>query len=164
MAEPENAQRRANTRIIQAKKSKSRGDLEKGLELINEAISLAEKEGLDPYPDKVQRELLILDSLQTKDFSGLISVTTEQMNDARYRENVILQIDLRLTLAGLLIFSRDFQQSRTVLDEVERLLSSTPLENISQSLANVRGFSSRDFVELRQAEVVRLRQYLTGQE
>ena len=160
MADQENPKKEADELLHQSLISKFNGDLENALKLLDQAISLAHKEGFEAYPYEVQKELLLFDFSSSKDFSGLISVTQRQLENYRYQKNAVMQVDLLLTLAGLHIYSGDLEQCREEVDKAENLLTSITTEEFLRYSSQMPGISAGRFHKLRQLEVNKIREYL----
>lgn len=156
MSHQENPKRKADELLHQALNSKFNGDFESALQLFDRAISLAQKEGFETYPYEIQKELLFFDFSSSKDYSGLISVTQRQSEDSQYQKNVILQIDLLLSLAGFHIYSGDFQQSRKEVVEAENLLMSITTKEILRYQSQMPGISPERFYESRQQQIKKM--------
>lgn len=160
MSHQEKQKRKADELLHQSLISKSNGDLESALQLLNQAISLAQKEGFETYPYEIQKELLLFDFSSSKDYSGLISVITRQLEDYRYQKNVVMQIDLLLPLAGLHIYSGDLQQCWEEIVEAENLLTSITTEDILRYQSQLPGISPERFHESRQQEINKIKEHL----
>jgi len=117
-----------------ALQAKFNGEFEKSLELMDQAILIKEKAGLNSYHEKIQKELLLFDSSPTKDFSGLISVSQNGLEQYERQGKIVEQIDLQIEIAGLLVHTARNKEALDYLDRAENLLSNSTPSEISQHL------------------------------
>jgi tetratricopeptide (TPR) repeat protein len=140
--------------------AKFNGEFDKALNLMDQAITISEKAGLDPYQCNIQKELLLIDASPNKDLSGLISPSLNALELYERQQNIVKQIDTLINIAGLFAQMGKDQQALNYIDKVETLLSSSTPEMISQYLPKGLLLSGKMFINLRKNEVKRIRFFI----
>lgn len=162
MTEELNASIRATELMNKARDAGFRGDLQKALELAGEAISIAERAGIDVFPLEALRELLLFDAQdsQNKDFSGLIAVMQRAIAFYAHQHNVPKRIDMLISLISALVHAGDKHQALHYSSEVENLLSSTTPADISKHLPEGIILTGETFLQLRRSQLERIKNHL----
>lgn len=152
----------ADELMRRALKAKFNGEFENARNLMDQAITILEKAGLDPYPCKFQKELLLFDASPNKDLSGLLSVSLDALELYERQQNIVEQIDILINIAGLFVQRGKNQQAIHYIDKAETLLSSSTPEMISQYLPKGQPLTEEMFIKMRKNEVKRLRSYIAN--
>lgn len=155
--------KKAQALMREAELARKQGDLDLALKLANEAISIAENGGNNPYLFKIDREVMLIDGSKEPDFSGVITVMQKTL--ATYgQENSYLpqSIDLLINLGGLLLNQGNKQEALYYLDQAEELLKNTTADEISQHLPRNRLLTGSTFISFKLADVDRLRKHIEG--
>ncbi|MCP4415423.1 MAG: tetratricopeptide repeat protein [Chloroflexi bacterium] len=156
--------KKARALMKKAELAQIEGDSNLALSLANEAVSIVENSGLDPYLLKISREMMFVAGSKKPDFSGVIAVMQETL--AIYRQensNLPQTIDLLINLAVLLLRAGNKQKAIDYLDQAEELLKKTTANEISQYLPRKRVTGST-FLAFKFGDVDRLRRHIQGME
>jgi hypothetical protein len=129
---------------------------------MDQAITILEKAGLDPYPCNFQKELLLFDASPNKDLSGLLSPSLDALELYERQQNIVKQLDTLINIAGLFAQRGEDQQALNYIDKAETLLFSSTPEMILKYLPKGLPLSGKMFINLRKNEVKRLRFYIAN--
>lgn len=165
MSDKSNNWKKAQALMNQAEYHINQGNTEVALGLANEAVSIAESGGFDPFNLKIRREMMLIAGSKKPDFSGVVTVMKETL--AIYlqeNENIPQIIDLLINLAGFLLKTNSLQEALHYLDQAEGLLKNTTADEISHQLPRNRLLTGSKFVSHKLADVERLRKYIEGTE
>ena len=146
-----------------AELAQKQGDSNLALSLANEAISVAESSGFDPYLLKMGREMMFVAGSKEPDFSGVMAVMQETLAIYRQENSNLPQIiDLLINLAGLLLKTGKKQKAIDYLDQAEDLLKNTTASEISQQLPQNRLVRGSTFLAYKFGDIDRLRKHIQG--
>lgn len=136
--------RKLQKKIDQAK---SHGEYKIAAQLIDEIIFAKENAGLDAYHDRVDRELLQRVITQSKDFSDLITLAQDRLEDYQRLENLVEQIDLLITLAGLCIHNSRNRDAADYLQRADELLDDSDPEEITRYFNRIFSKTKDEFLK-----------------
>lgn len=165
MSDKSNNWKKAQALMNQAEYHIKQGNTEVALGLANEAVSIAESSGIDPFNLKISREMMLIAGSKKPDFSGVVTVMKETL--AIYlqeNENIPKIVDLLINLAGFLLKTNSLREALYYLDQAEGLLKNTTADEISQQLPRNRLLTGSTFISLKLADVDRLRKHIEGTE
>jgi tetratricopeptide (TPR) repeat protein len=149
--------------VLQASKAQQEGDISKAFELIDQAISLAERANSTEHMIqwKVSRALLVMDS--SGDLSVLIAASQEALRFYTQEKNTLKQLEALINLAGLMAKVGDRAQALSYLDDADNLISSLSSADLVQITRWLEGsaVSAEFFLYFKRADIARIRKYLS---
>ncbi len=160
MQEKSNSWQAARELMDEAIATKESGHLEMALNLANKAILLLDESGIDSFPLKVEREMLVIVGTKNPDFSGVIAVMKEASDFYIKEKNTLQGLDMIINLVGFLLNTRKKQEAIKYLDKAEKLLMFTTINDISRQLPKNRQKYSSSYLTNKHKEIQRIRKYI----
>lgn len=151
--------------VLQADKWHQAGDLSKALQLMDEAIGLAESAGANEYVVQWRMHRALLATGNSGDYSELLAATQAASDFYTQQNNPLSRLESLINLAGLMTKIPDKSGAMRYLVEAETLLSSlrpADLDDLSP-LRKASAISSETFLQLRAADLAQLRKYITNE-
>jgi hypothetical protein len=151
--------------VLQADKWYQAGDLSKALQLMDEAIGLAEGAGAIECVVQWRMHRALLATGSSDDYSELLAATQAALDFYTQQNNPLGRLESLINLAGLMTKIPDKPGAMRYLVEAETLLSSlspADLDDLSP-LRKASAISSEAFLQLRAADLAQLRKYITNE-
>jgi tetratricopeptide (TPR) repeat protein len=147
---------------IKARKLSSEYRQQEALQLMDEAIAIAEEVALPTFQSRLTRELIRLGT--SPDHSSLIPIFEEAVNHYKLEGNVLEQVDALLNLSGIMGRLHKYPQALGYLDQ-----ASLAIKGLSESQVNELNERSQNrntpistLLRLRLDEISRRRTLITG--
>ncbi len=146
--------------LQQSAKTRAAGERQQAIELAEKAIQVGEDAGVDITLAKVQKAILIDDQFE------LIAILEEGL--ARYVQegSLVEQIDVLINLVGAEYHAGQYGKALQYLDQAEMLIGSLTPEQISkmdEQLPSASSLTAEVLLELRLAEIQRIRKVITSE-
>ncbi len=151
--------------VFWANKMHQEGNTTQALQLIDEAIRLAESANATEHALQWKTHRALLEADRSNDFSALISASQEALDFYARQNDPRRQLGMLINLAGLMTKIPDKSGAMRYLVEAETLLSSlspADLDDLSP-LRKASAISSETFLQLRAADLAHLRKYITNE-
>lgn len=151
--------------VFQANKLHQEGNTVEALQLMDEAIQLAEKANSTEHALQWKTHRALLEADRSRDFSALISASQEALDFYAQQNNPVEQLGLLINLAGLMLKMGNKTAASQYLANAENLLSALSPSELS-GLSPVRkgaAVSPEMFLEFQHAAIERIRRQITGE-
>jgi tetratricopeptide (TPR) repeat protein len=135
---------------------------QEALQLMDEAIALAEEAAVPVFQFRLQRELIRLGT--SPDHSSLIPILEEAVNHYKLEGDVLEQVDALLNLSGIMGRLQKYPQALGYLDQASSAiegLSESQIKELDERSPN-RNTPMATFFRLRLNEIARRRALITG--
>jgi hypothetical protein len=128
--------------------------------IVEAIISAMKESGMDEASLAMQRKLLEA-KFGTGSWQDVVTIQEESLQVKKAQDDVLGQLDTLINLIGTAINSGDKEKARQYVTEADKVLSQATDADIERSLPQPLTVSGKTILQLRRAEIDRLRNWVS---